>query len=164
MYLETDRLILRDFAPDDICDLHEILGDAETMRYCEPAYSFEQTRKFLAEFCIGKKSALAAVHKESKKVIGYLLFKPWEEGAYEIGWIFNKKFRRQGYAYEACSRLIDATFREGNIRRIVAETTDREKSVPLMEKLGMRLREVQKGQTDSFGERTDFYCCEITKE
>lgn len=55
MLIETERLIIRDFKQDDVCDLHEILGDAETMEYCEPAYNLEKTRKFLDEFCIAKK-------------------------------------------------------------------------------------------------------------
>ncbi len=40
---------------------HEIFGDNETMKNCERAYTFEKTRQFLNEFCIGKSGALAAV-------------------------------------------------------------------------------------------------------
>ena len=45
--LESPRLIIRGFTPEDAADLHEILGDAETMKYSEPAYDFEKTRDFL---------------------------------------------------------------------------------------------------------------------
>lgn len=45
------------------------------MQNCEPAYPFEKTQKFLEEFCIAKKGAVAAAFKDSKKVIGYILFK-----------------------------------------------------------------------------------------
>ena len=33
MYIETPRILIRDFTPDDAADLHEILGDAETMEH-----------------------------------------------------------------------------------------------------------------------------------
>lgn len=45
MYLESERLIIRDFAPDDTQDLQEIFGDEETMANCEPAYTLEKNRE-----------------------------------------------------------------------------------------------------------------------
>ena len=67
MWIETNRLIVRDFRAEDVHDLHEILGDEETMENCEPAYDFEKTQQFLAEFCIGKKGGVAAALKDSDK-------------------------------------------------------------------------------------------------
>ena len=64
MQIETQRMLIRNYILDDVRDLHDILGDAEVMKNCEPAYSFEKTYNFLSEFCIGKESAVAAVHKE----------------------------------------------------------------------------------------------------
>lgn len=158
MYIETERMIARDFNQNDINDLHEILGDDETMAQCEPAYSLEKTCKFLNEFCIEKKGALAAVQKESGKVIGYILFNSVEEGLYEIGWIFNKNYWRKGYAYEICSRLIGFAFDEMNAHKIFAEAVDTEKSVKLMEKLGMKLEGIQCSHTrDNFGNWVDLY-------
>lgn len=158
MYIETERMIIRNFNMDDVNDLHDILGDVETMKNCEPAYSFEQTQKFMKDFCITRKGALAAALKGSKKVIGYILFKPWEESVYEMGWIFNKNHWRQGYAYEACSQLITYAFREMNVHKVVAETIDCRKSVPLMEKLGMKLEDIQKNQAkDNLGNWADLY-------
>ena len=158
MWIETNRLVIRDFRPEDVHDLHEILGDEETMRNCEPAYDFEKTRTFLEGFCIGKKGAVAAALKDSNKVIGYILFKPLEEAVYEIGWFFNRAYWRQGYAYEACSALMAYGFSEMNIHKVVAETIDAQKSVKLMEKLGMKREGVQRGQVkDNSGRWADLY-------
>lgn len=158
MLIETERMIVRDFKQDDVYDLYEILGDAETMNNCEPAYCFEKTQKFLEEFCIVKKGAFAAVLKNSNKLIGYILFKPWEDFVYEIGWIFNKNYWRQGYAYEACSELMAYGFLKMNIHKIVAETIDVQKSVRLMEKLGMKCEGIQKSQTkDNCGNWADIH-------
>ena len=164
MRIETERLAIRDFNASDANDLYEILGDAETMQNCEPAYDFERTRKFLEEFCIAKKGAFAAALKDSGKVIGYILFNSWGDGVYEIGWIFNKKYWRQGYAYEACCELMTYGFREMNVRKVVAEAIDAEKSVPLMEKLGMKCEGIQRSrEKDCLGNRADLYLYGILK-
>lgn len=85
LYIETTQMIIRSFTPDDASDLYDILGDAATMESCEPAYSLEKTERFLSSFCIGQHGAVAAVHKESGKMIGYILFNELYEGVYEMG-------------------------------------------------------------------------------
>ena len=37
MYIETPRMIIRDFILEDAADLHDIFGDDETMENCESA-------------------------------------------------------------------------------------------------------------------------------
>ena len=169
MYLETERLIIRDFTPEDAPALHEIFGDEETMENCEPAYDFAKTQKFLEEFCIGRKGAAAAVLKDTGKVIGYILFKSLgedpAEDVYEIGWIFNRAYWRQGYAYESCSRVIDYAFRELYAHKIMAEAIDAVKSVSLMKKLGMKQEGVQRSHTgDNAGGWADLYLYGLLRE
>ena len=48
MHLDTPRLTIRSFVPEDAADLQEILGDAQTMEYSEPPYDLEKTKQFLA--------------------------------------------------------------------------------------------------------------------
>lgn len=141
--LEMPRLIIRDFVPGDAADLHEILGDPETMKYCEPAYDFEKTRRFLASFCIARGGAMAAVHKQSAKAIGYMLFNETSPREYELGWFINRHFWRQGYAFEACQALIDYAFNVLGAQKVFAETVDPVGSIGLMHKLGMRPEELQ---------------------
>lgn len=148
MYTETERMIIREFTPEDANDLHDILGDEETMKNCEPAYGFEKTKAFLNSFCINKKGAVAAVHKESGKLIGYILFNEFDGGEYEIGWFFNRRFWRRGYAYEACAAVLDYAFAELNAHKVFAETTDLIKSTGLMRKLGMHLESIERNRSD----------------
>lgn len=169
MYLETPRLLVRDFVRSDAVDLHEIFGDAETMANCEPAYDFAKTQKFLEDFCIARKGAVAAVHKDTGKVIGYILFKSLGENpaedVYEIGWIFNKAYWRQGCAYESCSRVIEYAFDELHAHKIMAEAIDGVKSVSLMKKLGMRQEGVQRSHTgDNRGGWADLYLYGLLRE
>lgn len=164
MYIETDRMIIRDFNHNDVNDLYEIFGDDKTMEQCEPAYSPEKTDKFLKDFCIGRKAAFAAVLKETDKIIGYILFKPVEDEVYEIGWIFNRKYWGKGFAHEACSKLIKYAFGEMNVHKIFAEAIDPIKSVGLMKKLGMKPEGVQISHTrDNLGNWSDLYLYGILK-
>ena len=165
MYIETDQMLIRDFHMDDLLDLHDIFSDDETMQNCENAYTIEKTTDFLQKFCIGKRGAVAAVHKETSKMIGYILFHEFDKGVYEIGWIFNKNFWRQGYAFEACKAVIDYAFDSMNVHKVFAETIDGVKSVNLMKKLGMKLEGIQRSQTkDNFGNWADLYFYGILAE
>lgn len=158
MILETERTIIRKFELADLDDLHQIFSDDKIMQHVEEPYSKEKTKNFLESFCIEKNGALACIHKGTNKVIGYILFNEYESDVYEIGWIFNKEFWRQGYAYEACKALVDYAFSEMKVHKIFAEAIDVEKSVPLMEKLGMVREGVQRKHTlDSNGNWVDFY-------
>lgn len=165
MYIETERMTIRDFTPDDAKDLHEIFGDDETMKMCEPAYDFEKTKEFLTEFCIRRKGAVAATLKGNGKVIGYILFKDYEEDVYEMGWIFNRAYWGQGYAYESCAKALDYAFEELNAHKVFAEAIDAVKSVGLMKKLGMVQEGVQRSHTkDNYGNWADFYLYGMLKE
>ncbi len=158
MKLETNRLTVRNFVKADASDLYEILGDAETMKYCEQPYDFEKTKNFLNEFCIAREGAAAAVHKQSGKVIGYILFNEYTGNVYEMGWFFNQKFWKQGYAYEACQAVIDYAFAKLHAHKIFAETIDPVKSVALMKKLGMQLEGMQRSHVkDLTGRWSDLY-------
>lgn len=163
MYIETPRMIIRDFTREDASDLHDILGDEETMANCEPAYDFEKTERFLTSFCIDRNGAVAAVHRESGKMMGYILFNEIEKGVYEMGWIYNRSFWRQGYAYESCKAVIEYAFGELNAHKIIAESIDAVKSVGLMKKLGMELEGIQRSQ-DNQGSWTDLYLYSLLRE
>ena len=158
MYLETERMTVRDFAMDDLEDLQAILGDEETMAYSEPTYTRERTAEFLRQFCIEKKGAVAAVLKATGRVIGYILFHELDEGVYEMGWFFNRTCWGKGYALEACKAVVDHAFNQQNAHKIFAETIDGGRSVGLMKKLGMKPEGIRRSQVkDRSGTWADLY-------
>ena len=158
MYLETDRMTVRDFAMDDLEDLQAILGDEETMAYSEPTYTRERTAEFLRQFCVEKKGAVAAVLKATGRVIGYILFHEFDEGVYEMGWFFNRTCWGKGYALEACKAVVDHAFNQQNAHKIFAETIDGGRSVGLMKKLGMKPEGIRRSQVkDRSGTWADLY-------
>ena len=98
-------------------------------------------------------------------MIGYILLKEYEKSVYEMGWIFNRSFWRQGYAYESCRTVLDYAFQELLAHKVFAEAIDAEKSVGLMKKLGMRLEGIQRSQTkDNDGNWADLYFYGILEE
>ena len=158
MHLETERLIIRDFKLSDIDDLYEIFSDDEVMEYIEPVYDRNKTLNFLKDFCIEHNGAFACVNRENEKVIGYIIFNEYEDKVYELGWVFNKMYWRNGYAYESCDAVIKYAFSEMKIHKIFSETVDNIKSVNLMKKLGMQLEGIQKSHTtDNHGNWKDVY-------
>ncbi len=165
MRIRTERLEIRPFKESDSGDLFEILGDAETMRFCEPPYSAKKTDAFLRSFCIAENAALAAVLKSSEKVIGYILWSPLGEGVYELGWFFNRRFWGMGFAFEGCRAVIDCAFGEASADKIVAETAEPVRSAGLAKKLGMRQTEVAVGAVfDNLGNACDLRSFELTRE
>lgn len=152
MKIETKNLMLRSFVLEDFVSLHEFLSDVSVMKFTEPAFDLEQTREFLEEFCIEEESALAVVEKSSGNVIGCMqFFEDTEPEVYQIGWIFNKDYWGQGFAYESASALMTYGFETLNLQRIYAQTMDPIKSVGLMKKLGM----VKEGQLRNHNKSSD---------
>ena len=98
-------------------------------------------------------------------MIGYILFKAFEEGVYEIGWIFNKNYWRQGYAFESCKAVVEYAFNQLEAHKIFAEAVDSVKSVGLRKTPGIRLEGIQRSQTkDNDGNWADLYFYGLLKE
>ncbi len=155
MRLVTERLIVRDYEKGDLTDFHEIFSNPAAMEQCEPPYDMQTSAQWL-DYFIERPIAFAVVEKASGKMIGHALFKQLpgeEEGIYEIGWIYNERFWRRGYAYEASRALIEHGFCRMGLHKIVAETIDPIKSVSLMKKLGMKQEGVLRRHTRDNGGR-----------
>jgi len=143
-YLYTDRLLLRKFTIDDHEDLYEYLSNSKVVKY-EPydTYTMEECIeevKFRAED--ENQRFWAVCLKENKKVIGHVYFnqeEPMEFNTWELGYVFNPKFYGQGYATEACRRILKYGFEEKKAHRIVAgANVKNESSWKLLERLYMR--------------------------
>lgn len=149
MKLETTRLILRDYRPEDLRDLHAIVSDEETMRFSQKPCTLKETQALLNLF-LEKKIACAVELKETGRLIGHLLFSqlPQEEdGIYEMGWFFNRNYWHRGYALESCRVLMAYGFEALHLHKIMAETIDPVASGALAKKLGMVLEGTFHAQT-----------------
>jgi RimJ/RimL family protein N-acetyltransferase len=165
--LETERLLIRPFALDDLDAIHQILDlDAhmETQVRAERAkwlrwsvVNYEELAK-LYQPPYGDR---AVVLKQTNDVIGAIGFVPLlmpfgllpyyqilsdgspdDRSFPEVGlfWATATPHRRQGYAAEAGQALVDYAFANLNLRRIVATTEfDNEGSIGVMRRLGMTI-------------------------
>jgi ribosomal-protein-alanine N-acetyltransferase len=121
--IETKRLIVRRFTPSDAEDLHAYLSDPVTYRF-EPGkpLSLAETRDLAAERAKGN-DFWAVVLKSENTLIGHLYFKQMEPGdqlTWELGYIFNPRYQKRGYASESAAALIQYAFAHCNIHRIMA--------------------------------------------
>jgi len=120
MYLETARCIIRNLALPDVKELYETLSDAEVMKYIEPPFTLEQTAQFVKHTMLPEEPLVYAVeHKEMRKVIGHVIYHPYDKNSYEIGWILNKKYWGKGIAEELTVSLIEYSKMNGILNLVI---------------------------------------------
>ena len=117
MKLETERLILRDYALEDFDALYEILSDGETMKHYPKPYDKKMIRHWI-EWNIQNYQKYgfgiwAVVLKETGEFIGdcgLTIQNIDGELLPEIGYHINKRYWRQGFGSEAARAVRDWTF------------------------------------------------------
>ncbi len=138
MYLVTDRLIIRDFENKDAAGLYEYLAHPPVHCFLsEKLDSLDEAEKEVA--LRGKEGKHFAVClSDTDSIIGDLFAIKEEPDTYSVGWNFNLKYGKKGYASEAAKALIDYLF-HNDARRIYAYAEDDNiPSQKLCERLGMR--------------------------
>ena len=117
MTLETNRLIIREYTPDDFDALYEILSDAETMQYYPKPYDEAGVRRWINwcidSYCQHGFGLWALELKDTGTFIGDCGISMQNidgEMLPEIGYHVHKNHWRQGYAKEACAAVKDWFF------------------------------------------------------
>ncbi|MEO5931485.1 MAG: GNAT family N-acetyltransferase [Candidatus Kapaibacterium sp.] len=144
--VETDRILLRAFAPDDLDDLAPILADPDVVRHLAGGKPF--TREQVAG-AIGRINAywekhgfglMALVPKESGRVAGWCgltLLDTTPE--IELVYMLAKSEWGKGLAAEAARGMLRLGFGKIGLERIVAVARhENPASYRVMEKIGMR--------------------------
>lgn len=137
--LNTERLIIRRFKENDWQDLYEYLSDDEVVKF-EPyeAFSLEQAKEE-ANYRITDDAFYAVCLKSSGKLIGNLYFCKGDFDTFELGYVFNKKYQKLGYAAESAKALLDYAFANLCVRRVVAKCNPiNTSSWKLLERLKLR--------------------------
>ncbi|ERI66983.1 acetyltransferase, GNAT family [Clostridium sp. KLE 1755] len=140
IFIETDRLILRNYQSEDFSDYYEYMCLPYTAQEedFEP-FTLQQCREAVNER-LTDDSFIAAELKENHKMIGDLCFRCQEYETFEIAYDFNVAYENKGFASEAGKALVDYLFSVLNARRITACCNDTNlKSARLLERLGFRL-------------------------
>lgn len=138
LMIRTDRLLIREYDKKDAAGLYEILKNPPAHCFMdEKLNSLEEAERVILEK--GRQGERFAVClAETDDLIGELFADKEGEDTYSIGWNFNLKFGKKGYAAEAARAMMDALFC-ADARRIYAYAEeDNIASRRLCEKLGMR--------------------------
>ena len=137
--METKRLLIRKFSPDDFLDLYEYLSQDEVVKY-EPYEVFTEEKSRQEAIDRANNEAFWAVClKDTGKLIGNVYLSKQDFDTWELGYVFNAKYQKKGYATEASWKIINWAFNEQNAYRIIAMCNPlNEASWRLLERLGMR--------------------------
>lgn len=145
--LETARLRLRRFSPDDAADVYEYASDRLVAKHVfwAPHASLNATMEFLDRHIKaaqnGELSSWAVEHRADRKMIGTCGFAWWrpEHGKAEIAYAVSRKYWNQGLASEAAAACIDYGFGTMGLNRIEARCMpENTASERVMQKCGMR--------------------------
>lgn len=146
VWLETQRLILRDFRQNDVDRLAPILANPRVMQFSPTGIlSALQTQEkvdgFISSYKIFGFGKWAIVFKETNELIGYCGIAVEQiDNVYEreIGYRLDPEFWGRGLATEAASATIQYGFTQLKLPYIlgVVERANRA-SVKVLEKLGM---------------------------
>ena len=130
MQLETDRLILRDYAPSDFAAFYHIRTDPETMYYMQDLF-FSSEAEARAEF----DGMLADQRRENREFYFFLIeakdtLTPLGSVGYTVtdrapvgklvhaGYFIYPRFWGRGYMSEAFRRVLEYAFTEGGVYRV----------------------------------------------
>jgi RimJ/RimL family protein N-acetyltransferase len=151
IFLETERLLLRQFTPDDVDNVLALDSDVEVRRYLDmPA---PPTRESIAEHTLPRFMAYyaqydgygfwAAIEKSSHVFLGWFHFRPAADSPEEIelGYRLQRLAWGKGYATEGARALLRKGFLELGVPRVVATALAANvASIHVMEKAGLTLQ------------------------
>lgn len=153
MKITTERLILEPLGIRYLQTVHEYASDMENTKYMIslPNTTLGETEAFLQKADQEWRSArpsfyeFAVIYQDRQ--IGAVSIHLRENLSGELGWIINKKYWHQGFAYEAAAALMEYSVKELKIRHFIAHCdAENTASYRIMEKLGM-------SRTDTYGGR-----------
>jgi|SRR5581483_3193119 len=144
--IETPRLRLREYVPEDTMALHLILSDPITMQFWPAPFTPEATNAWIerqirtyAERGYGRWAVIAKDTDEQIGDVGFLYTSVNSRDEVDLGYIIHYPFWQRGYAYEAASACLEHARAYLPITRVVANMAhDNLGSKRVAEKLGMR--------------------------
>jgi Acetyltransferases, including N-acetylases of ribosomal proteins len=118
--METERLIIRRFNPNDWLDLYEYLSQEAVVKY-EPYEVFTEANAKLEAINRSHSAEFWAVClKDTGKLIGNIYLSKQNFDSWELGYVFNANYHGNGYATEAAKHLVNDAFANQNARCVTA--------------------------------------------
>lgn len=149
--VETDRLVIRNFQPEDWRELQELAiayRNSEAAKYEDPWPTSDEEVQGMASWFAGGDDFLAACLTASGKLIGLIHVgrRDADQGRiHNLGYVFHPAHHGKGYATEGCRAAMAHIFETLAADGILTGThPDNEPSVQLLQRLG--LHEVARGE------------------
>ncbi len=146
-YIETPRLILRDWKEEDIPIFARLNSDDKAMEFFLNKLSYQETLNFYnriqKEFSTSGYGLYAVEKKEDHAFIGYvglhnITFDVDFAPAVEIGWRLLPEVWNQGYATEAASACLEYARTTLGLKELYSFTSlPNKRSERVMQKIGM---------------------------
>ncbi len=163
--LRTERLLVRETTLEDVDEFYKLYADPEMTRYMEGLFENPEDEKRYQKDYIEKVYGLMGfgvwtlVRMSDGAVIGragYSVRNGFEE--IELGFLIGKKYQRQGYAFEACSAILDYgknVLNFDKVQTLVKE--ENEVSIHICKKLGFEVVDTAYVEENIYGQeyRTD---------
>jgi RimJ/RimL family protein N-acetyltransferase len=147
-FLQTDRLVLRDFTEADAGLIYELNSDPEVMWFLtggEPTPREVVSGRIIPFFLSfhARDDGLgfwAAQTRDGGEFLGWFHLKPAAGGSVELGYRLRRAAWNNGYATEGSRALIRKCFTDLGVDRVIAHTmTVNRPSRRVLEKCGMNL-------------------------
>ncbi|OKH26916.1 GNAT family N-acetyltransferase [Hydrococcus rivularis NIES-593] len=159
IFLETERLILREFTEGDADNLFALDSNPEIIRWGNGGntinyeiiknQSLPKMMKYYEKYdCYG---IWAAIERASNNFIGWFHFYPATENkfAVELGIVADDEIALgyrlypdkwgKGYAIEGSQKLVSKGFKEWGVQKVASWTlADNQRSIRVMEKVGLK--------------------------
>jgi len=142
--IETSRLLIRNFRPDDWEALQELsvaYAASEISQYDQPWPTSTEGVKGMVEWFAGGDDFVAACLRDTDRLIGLVAIqrrKEREGRVHGLGYVFHPTYHGQGYATEACRAAMGYLFGELEADRVESNTAAiNEPSCRLLRRLGM---------------------------
>ena len=149
--LETERLFIRNFAPDDWQALQAVIvayQASDSAQYEDPWPTSDEQVQGIASWFAGGDDYLAVCLKAEGTLLGLVAINrrgDQDAPTHNLGYVFHPGYAGQGYATESCRAAMGYLFDQAGIEGILTGThPDNKPSVALLKRLG--LREIGEGE------------------
>jgi ribosomal-protein-alanine N-acetyltransferase len=140
--ITTARTLVRNFLPGDWSDLGDIVVDKAISPfavYDYPIPTDEKTVKDMAAWFASGDSFLAIHEAQANKIIGYVSLNGDTGTECEFGYCLHSDYQGKGYAFEACTAVVNYAFGVLKINCMTAGTAIlNQPSCRLLAKLGFQ--------------------------